>query len=70
MSEQGELRLLLRVPEVEKALAVKRTTVYRLMNAGVLERQKIGRAIRIPLQSVEAYVRANGALGSVGGMNA
>jgi excisionase family DNA binding protein len=49
-------RLLLTVREAAHALGVGRSTVYELINAGELEVVHIGRACRVPVAVVEAYV--------------
>ncbi len=48
--------ILLTVEEAARAMAVGRTTVYHLLAAGSLRSVKIGRARRIPLEAVRAYV--------------
>jgi excisionase family DNA binding protein len=48
---------LLTVPEVCVALKVSRSQVYILAAQGSLEMVHIGRLCRIPIESVEAYVR-------------
>ena len=49
-------RLLLTVREAAHALGVGRSTAYELINAGELEVVHIGRACRVPVAVVEAYV--------------
>lgn len=49
-------RLLLTVREAAHALGVGRSTAYELINAGELEVVHIGRACRVPVVVVEAYV--------------
>jgi excisionase family DNA binding protein len=49
-------RLLLTVRETAHALGVGRSTAYELINAGELEVVHIGRACRVPVAVVEAYV--------------
>jgi excisionase family DNA binding protein len=49
-------RLLLTVREAAHALGVGRSTAYELVNAGELEVVHIGRACRVPVAVVEAYV--------------
>ena len=36
---------------------VSRSTTYRLINAGMIITAKIGRAVRIPVQSAESWAR-------------
>lgn len=49
-------RLLLSPAETAVALGVSRSMIYKLMAAGELETVKVGRARRIPVEAVEAYV--------------
>ena len=51
--------LLLRVEEAAEALSLGRSTVYELIRDGELPVVKIGRATRIPVQAVEAWVESN-----------
>jgi len=46
-------RLLLTVDETAEALALSRSTIYRLLKSGDLVATRIGTAVRIP----ESYVR-------------
>jgi len=48
--------VLLTVREAAHALGVGRSTAYELITAGELEVVHIGRACRIPVAVVEAYV--------------
>ena len=48
--------LLLRIPEAGRLLGLGRTTMYELISAGEVEVIHIGRAARIPLESVERFV--------------
>jgi excisionase family DNA binding protein len=48
--------LLLTVVEAGKLLGVGRTTAYELIGSGDLEVVHIGRAARVPVDSVHAYV--------------
>lgn len=52
---------LLRVSEVEHVLGISRRSVWRLISLGELERVQIGRAVRIPRKSVEAFIAKGGA---------
>lgn len=48
---------LLLTPEAAAAMAsVSRTTMFGLMKLGVVESVKIGRARRIPVEALRAYV--------------
>ncbi len=48
-------RLLLRIPQVAFVLSCGRSTVYDLINAGELETVRMGRAIRVTMDSVKAW---------------
>ena len=48
--------LLQRIPEAGRLLGLGRTTMYELIDAGEVEVVHIGRAARIPLDSVERFV--------------
>ena len=47
---------LLRIHDVQSVLATSRSTVYRLIEAGHLERVYVGSAIRIVDESVQQYI--------------
>ncbi|HRK22485.1 MAG TPA: helix-turn-helix domain-containing protein [Fimbriimonadaceae bacterium] len=47
---------LLRMREVAQQLGLSRTTVYQMVNAGVLAYVKLGRAIRIPTAALDEWV--------------
>jgi len=49
-------RLLITVAEAGRMLGVGRTTAYELVRAGELDVVHIGRAARVPVESVHAYV--------------
>jgi excisionase family DNA binding protein len=49
-------KLLLTVPEAAEALSVCRSVVYELMASGEQPNIKIGRARRIPISMLEAFV--------------
>lgn len=53
----GELLLLLTIEGAAKALGVGRSTIYELVQRRDLEVVHIGRAARIPVDSVHDYVR-------------
>ena len=42
------------IPEAQRALGIGRTTAYRLIDAGKLERVKIGRRTLIRVSSIKA----------------
>jgi len=48
---------LLTVEQAAEALAVGRSTLYQLLQAGRLRSVKIGRCRRIPRQSLDEFVR-------------
>lgn len=48
--------LLLTISEAGRVLALGRTTMYELIGSGEIEVVHIGRAARIPLDSVERFV--------------
>lgn len=54
---EGELVLLLTIEGAGKALGVGRSTIYELVHSGELDVVHIGRAARIPVDSVHEYVR-------------
>lgn len=47
---------LLRIPDVQARLGIKRSKVYDLVASGDLRIVKIGRAACIPAADVEAYI--------------
>ena len=49
--------LLLSIEEVGRALSIGRSTVYELIGAGKLEVVHIGRAARVTVSSLEAFIR-------------
>jgi excisionase family DNA binding protein len=59
MESQNEAptqRLLLRVPEVAKALGLGRTKVYELIAAGELPMIRLGRAVRVSVAALQKWV--------------
>jgi len=48
--------LLLKVPEVIRATGLGRSTVYAAIASGDLPAVKYGRAIRVPLSSLEKWI--------------
>ena len=59
MENQNEAptqRLLLRVPEVAKALGLGRTKVYELIAAGELPVIRLGRAVRVSVRTLQKWV--------------
>jgi len=45
--------------EVAKSLSVSRITVYRLIKSGQLQALKVNKAVRIPENSFQDYIRYN-----------
>jgi excisionase family DNA binding protein len=50
--------LLLRVDEAASRLGLARSTVYQLLADGTLPVVRIGRAVRVPLAALDAWVTA------------
>jgi excisionase family DNA binding protein len=50
-------KLLLRVEDVMSQLSLSRPTVYHMIAAGELPSIRIGRAIRVPVASLEDWLR-------------
>jgi len=48
--------LLLHVTEAAELLGISRATMYREIEAGRIKTVRIGRARRVPLRALEAYV--------------
>lgn len=55
-ADPGPAPLLLTIPEAGRVLGLGRTTMYELMGAGEVEVVHIGRAARIPVQSIERFI--------------
>lgn len=55
------MRKFLKVQQVATLLSVSRATVYRLVDEGRLARVWVGTSIRVPAQSLNAYLEASGA---------
>ena len=43
--------------EAEQVVGLSRTTLWKLISAGEIEHRKVGRAVRINRQSLEAYMK-------------
>ena len=54
----GVEKLLLRVPEAAELAGVGRTTAYALVASGEWPSVAIGRAVRVPLAGLRAWVEA------------
>lgn len=55
-ADPGPAPLLLTIPEAGRVLGLGRTTMYELIGAGEVEVVHIGRAARIPVQSIERFI--------------
>jgi len=55
---QAEIvRSWLTYKEAEQLVGLSRTTLWKLISAGGIEHRKVGRAVRINRESLEAYMR-------------
>jgi len=54
-------KLLLTVPEAGRALAISRSKMYDLLNAGYLPSVHIGRSRRVRVSDIENFVNCGGA---------
>jgi excisionase family DNA binding protein len=43
--------------EAEQLVGLSRTSLWKLISAGEIEHRKVGRAVRINRQSLEAYMK-------------
>jgi excisionase family DNA binding protein len=43
--------------EAEQVVGLSRTTLWKLISSGEIEHRKVGRAVRINRQSLEAYMK-------------
>ena len=43
--------------EAEQVVGLSRTTLWKVISAGEIEHRKVGRAVRINRQSLEAYMK-------------
>ena len=50
------VRTWLTYKEAEQLVGLSRTTLWKLLSAGAIEYRKIGRAVRINRESLEAYM--------------
>ena len=60
----GEPAVLLTIPQAAHRLAVGRSTLYLLIDAGELEVIHIGRAVRVPADAVDEFVARRRAAGN------
>jgi excisionase family DNA binding protein len=49
-------RLLLRIPEVAETLGIGRTKIYELIASGELPTIRVGRAVRISVNTLQKWV--------------
>ena len=55
---QAEIvRIWLTYKEAERLVGLSRTTLWKLVSSGEVEHRKVGRAVRINRESLEAYMR-------------
>lgn len=67
---QAEIvRSWLTYKEAEQLVGLSRTTLWKLIGAGEVEHRRVGRAVRINRESLEAYMNGE-AEGGVPGPNA
>jgi excisionase family DNA binding protein len=59
--------LLLRVDEAAARLGLARSTVYSLVADGTLPVVRIGRAVRVPITALDAWVAAQTVVGRIDG---
>lgn len=58
-------RLWLRIPEAAARLGLGRSTFYELVRAGAIPTVRVGKAVRIPVSSLERWAEAQAEEGSV-----
>jgi excisionase family DNA binding protein len=51
-------QLLLTIPDAARRLGIGRSTLYELIAAGAIETVRIGRARRIPVTALAAFVES------------
>ena len=51
------MREWLTYKEAEQVVGLSRTTLWKLISSGEIEHRKVGRAVRINRQSLEAYMK-------------
>jgi excisionase family DNA binding protein len=54
-----EMPLLLRPEEAARAVALSRSTIYRMIASGELAAVRIGRTLRVPAQALRDWVAQN-----------
>jgi len=53
------VRTWLTYKEAEQLVGLSRTTLWKLIGAGEIEHRKVGRAVRISRESLEAFMSAD-----------
>ena len=62
-------KVLMTVPEAAKRLSLGRATTYQLVRRGELPVVRLGRAVRVPGQALEAGVASNTTGGGIEGID-
>jgi excisionase family DNA binding protein len=55
-TERADGVLLLTIVEAARVLSIGRTTMYQLVGAGQIDVVHIGRAVRVPIAELQAFV--------------
>ena len=50
-------KILLSIPDAAARLSIGRSKMYQLITAGDVRAVRIGRAVRLPVEEVDAYAR-------------
>jgi excisionase family DNA binding protein len=53
-------KMLLRPVEVSELLGIGRSRAYELISAGILPSIRIGSSVRVPVESLRAWIEAQG----------
>jgi excisionase family DNA binding protein len=53
-------RLLLKVHEAASAIAVGRSTMYRLISTGEIKSIRVGSAVRVPIDTLREWIARQG----------
>lgn len=53
-------KLLLRVSEAAERCSIGRSTAYELLASGQLPSVRVGRAVRVPVRALEAWIEEQG----------
>jgi excisionase family DNA binding protein len=65
-TERTDGVLLLTIVEAARVLSIGRTTMYQLVGSGEIEVVHIGRAVRVPVVALQAFVTRQCRAGVVG----